>query len=119
MKLSILFYPNKNKKNSKSGKIPMYMRITLNREKAEMVNMSKGEEEMFKFLQHSFHLSAKEIKPALEKLLVKLKTHENNRLVTRAFLYLDVISWLESKISNVPVQQVIRNKFLASKKHGK
>ena len=86
---------------------------------AKMENMSVVEEEMFKFLQHSFHLSAKEIKPALEKLLVKLKTHENNRLETRAFLYLDVISWLESKISNVPVQQVIRNKFLASKKHGK
>jgi len=48
--------------------------------------------------------------------LLKLKQHENNRLETRAFLYLDVISWLESKIHNIPVQDVIRNKFLASKK---
>ena len=54
------------------------------------------------------------MKPALEKLLVKLKQHENNRLETRAFLYLVVISWLESKISNVSVQQVIHNEFLAA-----
>jgi hypothetical protein len=29
----------------------------------------------------------------------------------RAFLYLDIISWLESKIDGVPVQLVIRRKF--------
>jgi hypothetical protein len=83
---------------------------------AKMENLSVVEEEMFKFLRQSFHLSAKNIKPELEKLLLKLKQHENNRLETRAFLYLDVISWLESKIHNIPVQDVIRNKFLASKK---
>jgi len=64
----------------------------------------------------SFKLSAKSIKPELEKLLLKLKQHENNRLETRAFLYLDVISWLESKISNVAVQDIIRGEFLTSVK---
>jgi len=83
---------------------------------AKMENMSVVEEEMFKFLRKSFHLSKKNIKPELEKLLLKLKKHENNRLETRAFLYLDVISWLESKINNIPVQDVIRKKFLANKK---
>ncbi len=83
---------------------------------AKMENMSVVEVEMFKFLRQSFSLSKKNIKPELEKLLLKLKQHENNRLETRAFVYLDVISWLESKINNIPVQEVIRNKFLASKK---
>jgi hypothetical protein len=83
---------------------------------AKMENLSVVEEEMFKFLRQSFKLSAKSIKPELEKLLLKLKQHEDNRLETRAFLYLDVISWLESKISNVPVQDVIRGKFLAAGK---
>lgn len=83
---------------------------------AKMENLSVVEEEMFTFLRLSFHLSAKNIKPELEKLLHKLKQHENNRLETRAFLYLDVISWLESKISNRPVQEVIRGKFLNSVK---
>ena len=83
---------------------------------AKMENLSVVEEEMFKFLRQSFKLSAKSIKPELEKLLHKLKQHEDNRLETRAFLYLDVISWLESKISGVAVQEVIRGKFLRSGK---
>ncbi|RYG33131.1 tetratricopeptide repeat protein, partial [bacterium] len=33
----------------------------------------------------------------------KLKEQENNPLETRAFSYLDIISWLESKITGVPV----------------
>ena len=50
MKLSILFYPNKDKKNFKSGKIPMYMRITLNREKAEMrLNVEISDAELIKW----------------------------------------------------------------------
>ena len=78
---------------------------------AKMENMSVVEEEMFHFLRQSLTISPKNIKPGLEKLLQKLKQHENNRLETRAFVYLDVISWLESKLENVPVQDVIRKKF--------
>jgi site-specific recombinase XerD len=36
MKLSLSFYPNELKANRKSGKIPVYLRIMLNRKKAEM-----------------------------------------------------------------------------------
>ena len=79
---------------------------------AKMENMSIVEEEIFKFLRQSFNFSAKEIKPALEKLLKKLKAQKKNKFETRAFLYLDVISWIESKINNEPVEKVIRNKFL-------
>jgi hypothetical protein len=35
MKTSIIFYPNKVKKNIKTGMIPMYMRVILGRQKAE------------------------------------------------------------------------------------
>ena len=83
---------------------------------AKMKNLSVVEEEMFTFLRGSFRVMPKDIKPELEKFLIKLKKQENNRFETRAFVYLDVISWLESKIENVPVQEVIRNKFLALKK---
>lgn len=84
---------------------------------AKMESLSVVEEEIFIFLRKSFQLSAKSIKPEFEKLLFKLKQNQNNRLENRAFLYLDVISWLECKINNLPVQEVIRNKFLASKKN--
>jgi len=52
------------------------------------------------------------------KLLEKLKTYEKSRFETRAFMYLDVISWLESKIAGVPVQDVIREKFLNGTRRG-
>ena len=83
---------------------------------AKMQNLSVVEEEIFKFLRQSFRIPPRQLKQAFENLLVKLKALENNRLETRAFAYLDIISWLESKISGVPVQDVIRQKFLNNTK---
>ncbi len=79
---------------------------------AKMENLSKVEEEIFRFLRKSFKLDPAELKPEFPKLLETLKTYEKNRFETRAFVYLDIISWLESKIRNVPVQKIIREKFL-------
>ncbi|MDB5198798.1 MAG: hypothetical protein JWO92_761 [Chitinophagaceae bacterium] len=83
---------------------------------AKMENLSLVEEEMFKFLRKSFHLSPKELKPQFEKLLEKLKQFEKNRFETRAFVYLDIISWLESKVFEKPVYEIIREKYLERKK---
>ena len=79
---------------------------------AKMENLSQVEEEMFRFLRRSFRVGAHALKPEFEKLLVTLKKYEGNPLESRAFAYLDVISWLESKISGVNVQDIIREKFL-------
>ena len=35
MKTSITFYPNKHRKDQKSGSVPLYMRVQLGRSKAE------------------------------------------------------------------------------------
>ncbi len=83
---------------------------------AKMQNLSVVEEEIFKFIRTSFHISVRDIKPELEKLLVKLKTHQGNRYETRAFIYLDIISWLESKLENIPVQEVLKRKFAGKRK---
>jgi hypothetical protein len=77
----------------------------------KMENLSAVEEEMFLFLRQSFKLSPAKLKPAFEKLLYKIRKYEGNRFETRAFVYLDVISWLESKIENIPVQEIIHNKY--------
>lgn len=79
---------------------------------AKMENLSRVEEEVFSFLRNSFHLSPRQLKPAFEKLVTTLKALKGNRFETRAFMYLDIISWLESKIQGVPVQDVIRGKYL-------
>jgi hypothetical protein len=77
-----------------------------------MHNLSVVEEEMFKFLRKALSLPTNKLKPEFEKLLNKLKQFENKRFETRAFMYLDVISWLESKINNIPVQVVVQKKYL-------
>ena len=84
---------------------------------AKMENLSAVEEAMFAFLKESFHLSYRDVKPKLQALLDKLKNYERNPLEARAFAYLDVISWLESKLQGVPVEKVIRDKYLNESRH--
>ena len=79
---------------------------------SKMGNLGIVEEEIFHFLRRSFRLSPRELRAEFEKLLEKLKKLEKNLFATRAFAYLDIISWLESKIQNVPVQDIIRQRFL-------
>jgi hypothetical protein len=93
-----------------------YLIKSVYRYMAKMENLSKVEEEMFAFLRRSFRIGAHALKPEFEKLLEKLKHYERNPLETRAFSYLDVISWLESKINNVNVQDVIREKYILAGK---
>ncbi|HEY0730826.1 MAG TPA: hypothetical protein VGD33_00290 [Chitinophagaceae bacterium] len=83
---------------------------------AKMENLTVIEEEMFKFIRTNFYLSARKIKPEFEKLLQKIKNLEHNRFETRAFAYLDIISWLESKVYDKPMATIIREKYEARKK---
>lgn len=85
---------------------------------AKMGNLSLVEEEIFKFLRKSFNLTPDQLRPEFGKLLEKLKKYEMNRFETRAFVYLDIISWLESKIRHVPVQDVIREKYITGRRRG-
>ncbi|HEV7332860.1 MAG TPA: hypothetical protein VGN63_17605 [Flavisolibacter sp.] len=89
-----------------------YLTKSVYRFMAKMENLSLVEEEIFLFLRKSFNLSPRELKPEFEKLLAKLKQIESNKFESRAFAYLDIISWLESKVSGQRVQDVIRGKFL-------
>ena len=84
---------------------------------AKMENLTVIEEEMFKFLRHSFHnVSPRKLKPELENFLNKIKHLEKNRFETRSFAYLDIISWVESKVYQQPMSKIIHEKYLASKR---
>lgn len=83
---------------------------------ARMENLTVVEEEMFRFLRNNFHLSARQLKPEFEKLLHKIKKFEKSRFETRAFAYLDIISWLESKAYDKPMAIIIHDKYLQAKK---
>lgn len=84
---------------------------------AKMKNLNIVEEEIFKFLRNSFTSNPSKIIREFKPLKEKLEALKGKPLATRSFMYLDIIGWLESKIENVPVQQIIRNKYLASKKN--
>lgn len=83
---------------------------------AKMENLSKVEEAIFAFLRRSFHSTPRKIQPELIKLLNEIKSLENNKFETRAFVYLDILSWLESKIHNQQVAGVIRQRFLEGRR---
>ena len=82
---------------------------------AKMQNLTIVEDLMFKFLRNSFRYSRSELKQELKKFLVNIKQLERNRFQTRTFAYLDIISWLESKVNEKPLHQVIRDKYLESR----
>ena len=81
----------------------------------KMENLSAVEEEMFSFLRNALQLSPAQVRPAFQNLLERISQYEGNRFETRAFVYLDVVSWLESKIENKPVQDIINNKYKRQK----
>lgn len=82
---------------------------------AKMQNLTVVEEEMFKFIRNSFMLSRTQLKMAFENFLITLKKLENDRFQTRSFAYLDIISWVESKVYEKPLSKVINEKYLARK----
>lgn len=83
---------------------------------AKMKNLTVVEEEMFKFIKATFKVSPREIQPYFSDLLKRIKHLEKNRFETRAFAYLDVISWVESKVYKKPMSEIIYAKYLASKR---
>lgn len=89
-----------------------YLIKTVYRFMAKMQNLSLVEEEIFKFLRKSFYMSARKLKPEFQKLVEKIKQFETSKFETRAFAYLDIVSWLESKIDDKQTYEIIREKYL-------
>ncbi len=83
---------------------------------ARMKNLTIVEEAIFSFLRHSFKIKSKKIlKTELQVFLGKIKHLEKNRFETRSFAYLDVISWVESKVLEKPMEEIINAKFMKSR----
>jgi hypothetical protein len=83
---------------------------------AKMKNLTVVEEEIFRFLKNSFGVPPSTLKPELEKLLHKIKHLEKSRHETRSLAYLDIISWIEAKVYNKTMGDIIYNKYLQARK---
>ncbi|MER3464701.1 MAG: hypothetical protein C4329_10150 [Chitinophagaceae bacterium] len=93
-----------------------YLTRSVYRYMAKMKNLTVVEEAMFSFLRNNFYVSPRKLQPEFKKLLQKIKGLEKNRFETRAFAYLDVVSWLESKVYGKPMNEIVHNKYLESKR---
>jgi hypothetical protein len=78
---------------------------------SKMENLTIVEQQILKFLRNSLQLSRHHIKEQLEQLLNSLKEVEKNRFQTRSFAFLDIISWLESKVYKKPMGEIIGEKY--------
>jgi tetratricopeptide (TPR) repeat protein len=77
----------------------------------KMDNLYDVQRKMIKFLRNLSEMYPHELKEAFRKLHSELKQFENHPYEKRAFLYLDIISWLESNIEGVPVEEVVKRKM--------
>ena len=78
-----------------------------------MEDLYEVQKEMLKFLRSLGDIFPNQLRAEFIKLHQKLRTYEEHPYESRAFLYLDIISWLESKIENKSVDLIIREKFKA------
>ncbi|RAJ17792.1 hypothetical protein [Olleya aquimaris] len=78
----------------------------------KMNDLHEVQKEMIKFIRGLQDIYPQDIKSEFKKLLEVLKQYEDHPYERRAFLYLDIISWLESKIENKPVGQIVKDKYL-------
>ncbi|MBU2949167.1 hypothetical protein KO493_00440 [Tamlana agarivorans] len=84
----------------------------------KMEDLYEVQKEFIKFLRGLGDIYPHEVKNEFIKLHKKLKEFEDDPYQSRAFLYLDIISWLESKIENKPIGEIIRNKFVLMEHNG-
>jgi hypothetical protein len=83
---------------------------------ARRERLTRVEEEMFRFLRTSFQTSRSAMKAEFEKFLDKIKLFEKNRYEARVFAYLDLVSWIESKVYQRPMSEIIAEKYRNSKR---
>ncbi|SFW45915.1 hypothetical protein SAMN02927921_01716 [Sinomicrobium oceani] len=76
----------------------------------KMNDLHEVQKEMIKFLRNLGNIYPHELKKEFKKLHSRFKELDNDPYERRAFLYLDIISWLESKIENKPVGIIIQEK---------
>ncbi|CAM1363475.1 conserved hypothetical protein [Tenacibaculum litopenaei] len=78
----------------------------------KMENLQEVQKEFISSIKALGDVYPHQIKNEFRKIYDRLKVFEHHPYEKRAFLYLDILSWLESKIQNKPVAKIIQEKFL-------
>ena len=78
---------------------------------AKMEDLHEVQKEIFRFVRKLSRVRREELHEEFVSLKNKLIKIREKQYEGRAFLYLDIISWLESKIENRSVEEVTQDKF--------
>jgi tetratricopeptide (TPR) repeat protein len=85
----------------------------------KMDDLHEVQKSMITFIRKLGDIYPQELKLHFKQLHEELKQYEEDPYERRAFLYLDILSWLESKIENKPIAQIIKAKSLKSQRQHK
>jgi tetratricopeptide (TPR) repeat protein len=77
----------------------------------KMENLQEVQKEFITSIKALSDVFPHEIKKEFKKIHTRLQKFESHPYEKRAFLYLDILSWLESKIQNKPIATIIKEKI--------
>ena len=99
-----------------NGQLVEYQAKSVYRFLSKMEDLQAVQKEIFRFLRRTLRMRSGELQEAFEQLKFNLEQLEHNPLERRPFLYLDITSWLESKLAGQSVQEVVQGKFARREK---
>jgi len=76
----------------------------------KMDDLYEVQKELIKFVRKLGDIYPNQVKEELKKFYKTLKSYEDHPYEKRAFLYLDILSWLESHIQGRPIAEIIKEK---------
>ncbi len=82
-----------------------------------MKSLTLLEIEIIKFLRRSFFIAPHQMVPQLKIFLERIKGFGTDRYQTRVFAYIDIISWVESKVYHKPLSTIMNEKYATSKRN--
>ena len=82
----------------------------------KMKDMTEMKVELLSFFKSLGNINAIDLKKELRILHERLKPYENHPYERRTFYYIDLLSWLESKIADKSMGEIVRAKFEATEK---
>ncbi len=78
---------------------------------SKIEHLQKGLRHILSFIRKLTKTSESDLKDEFIKLKESLKAIQGEDFERRPFLYLDIISWLESKIEGIPLRHVLQRKL--------
>ena len=76
----------------------------------KMDDLHEVQKRMIAFLKNLSYIYPQDLKKSFIKLHSDLSVFEHHPYEKRSFLYLDILSWLESRIKSVPIEFIIQQK---------